>query len=186
MSLKTIIIHENKNLFNILNEIYSDKFRIILFNKKKFDEEILENFKDYLIVSNKNNLGLNNVLVIKNFPLNIKKIIELININFLKNSFKNQSEIKIGLYLLDLNSKEIRKKDKKISLTEREANLILFLMKADTPVSINTLQKEVWGHASELDTHTVETHIYRLRKKIKTKFEDENFIISSQNGYKIN
>ena len=76
--------------------------------------------------------------------------------------------------------------NKKHFLTEREANLILFLKKSNTPVNINKLQKEVWGHLSKLETHTVETHIYRLRKKIKEIFDDDNFIISTKNGYKIN
>ena len=77
-------------------------------------------------------------------------------------------------------------KDKKIFLTEREVDLILFLNNAKKPTSIDVLQKEVWGHSISLETHTVETHIYRLRKKIKDKFNDENFIISTDRGYKIN
>ena len=75
---------------------------------------------------------------------------------------------------------------KKIFLTERETNLILFLNNSLESVNISKLQKEVWGHSSELETHTVETHIYRLRKKIKETFRDDNFIISYQDGYKIN
>ena len=73
-----------------------------------------------------------------------------------------------------------------MDLTEREINLILFLQKSKNPVKIDELQKEVWGHNSELETHTVETHIYRLRKKIKQKFEDSNFILSSKDGYLLN
>ena len=65
-------------------------------------------------------------------------------------------------------------------------NLILFLKKESHPVKINELQKQVWDYNSELETHTVETHIYRLRKKIKKNFNDENFIVSSKNGYLIN
>ena len=73
-----------------------------------------------------------------------------------------------------------------MDLTEREINLILFLKKSSRPVNINELQKEVWEYGSELETHTVETHIYRLRKKVKEQFKDENFIKSLKEGYLIN
>ena len=78
-------------------------------------------------------------------------------------------------------------KDKKsIDLTEREINLIIFLKKISKPVKIDKIQKEVWEYGADLETHTVETHIYRLRKKIKEKFNDENFIVSSKKGYSLN
>ena len=92
----------------------------------------------------------------------------------------------IGPYRLNINSRKISKNKKIIDLTEREMNLILFLKKSSLPVKIDKLQKEVWGYSSELETHTVETHIYRLRKKIKEEFADENFIISEKKGYSIN
>ena len=141
---------------------------------------------DYLLISSKNISNSKNELIINNFPLSIKKILQLINTSFLKKNFQIQSEIKIGSYFLDFNSKEISNGSKKLFLTEREANLILFLSKSKLPVNVNKLQEKVWSYNSELETHTVETHIYRLRKKIKQKFKDENFIISTPNGYKIN
>ena len=70
-----------------------------------------------------------------------------------------------------------------LDLTEREANIIVFLNNSKKPVKISKLQTEVWGHNSKLETHTVETHIYRLRKKINDVFEDKNFIKSSKFGY---
>ena len=97
-----------------------------------------------------------------------------------------QSEITVKNYKLNLNSRQISLDNLTIDLTEREINLILFLQKSKNPVKIDELQKEVWGYNSELETHTVETHIYRLRKKIKEKFEDSNFILSSKDGYLIN
>ena len=98
----------------------------------------------------------------------------------------SQSDINIGEYKLNLNSKEIIKNSKKLDLTEREANLIMYLNSSPSPVKIDQLQKEVWDYGVKLDTHTVETHIYRLRKKIKDKFLDENFIESTKEGYSIN
>ena len=186
MSLKTLIIYKNKALFNILIELYSDKFNIIFSDKKDINNQILNKKNDYLLISSKNISNSKNELVINDFPLTIKKILQLINTSFLKKNFKEQSEIKIGSYFLDFNSKEISNGSEKLSLTEREANLILFLSKSKLPVNVNKLQEKVWSYNSELETHTVETHIYRLRKKIKQKFKDENFITSTQNGYKIN
>ena len=186
MSFKTIIIYQNKILFNILNELYSDKFNFLNIDKKNLNNTIFQKNNDYLVIAKNDNSNFKNQLIIKNFPLKAKKILELININLLKNNYKIQSNIKIGLYSLNLNSKEISLDNKKIFLTERESNLILFLKKSTKPVNINQLQKEVWGHSSELDTHTVETHIYRLRKKIKEMFGDDNFINSTQDGYEIN
>ena len=87
---------------------------------------------------------------------------------------------------MNLNSRKIIRDDINLDLTERETNLIVYLNKSKLPVKIDELQKEVWEYSSELETHTVETHIYRLRKKMKEKFGDKNFISSLKNGYKIN
>ena len=118
-------------------------------------------------------------------PLKLEKILEIININFLKNKFINQSSIKIGRYNLDLNSRKISFKDKNLDLTERETNLIIFIHEKKD-VSVKDLQKNVWDYSANLETHTVETHIYRLRKKMKEIFGDENFIFNRNNGYSIN
>ncbi len=72
-----------------------------------------------------------------------------------------------------------------LNLTEKEADIVLYLKNSQKPVTINQLQVEVWGHSSKLETHTVETHIYRLRKKISDMFNDYNFIKSSKSGYNI-
>ena len=86
---------------------------------------------------------------------------------------------------LDLNSRIIKNNDEKFKLTEREIEIILFLKNSKKTKNIENLQKKVWGHNSNLETHTVETHIYRLRKKILEKFNDNNFINSLKHGYKI-
>ena len=84
---------------------------------------------------------------------------------------------------MDLNSRTIFIENKSLKLTEREMEIILFLNDCKTPQKINDLQNKVWSYSSELETHTVETHIYRLRKKISNSFQDEHFIISTDNGY---
>ena len=185
MFSKTLIIYQNKILFNIISELYSDEFNVIDANKNNYNNIDFKKNPNFLIITQETDLNFKNELIIKDFPLRIKKILELIKKNFLKNNYKLQSNIKVGLYNHNINSKEMSFNEKKIFLTEREANLILFLNNSIESVNVNKLQKEVWGHSSELETHTVETHIYRLRKKIKETFGDDNFIISHQDGYKI-
>ena len=117
-------------------------------------------------------------------PIKFEKLIEIINIKFLKNKFLDQSYINIGEYNLDLNSRKISLGNKSLNLTERETNLIIFI-KDEQNVTIKELQKMVWDYSPDLETHTVETHIYRLRKKMKETFGDENFILNTSNGYSI-
>ena len=91
-----------------------------------------------------------------------------------------------NLYEYQNNSRELKKGKTSLKLTERETDMILFLNKSKKPVNVETLEKEIWQHSSELETHTVETHIYRLRKKILNVFGDENFIFNNNKGYSIN
>tara|TARA_B100001057_G_scaffold483110_1_gene559422 strand:- start:2065 stop:2628 length:564 start_codon:yes stop_codon:yes gene_type:complete len=187
MNYKKIIIYQYDSLFNILSEISEIlNFDIIKADKDNF-EELKKNLKnDFLIISKNKDDDFENQFQINKLPIKIDKLIEQINLKFLKITFHSQSDMPIGPYRLNINSRKISKNKKIIDLTEREMNLILFLKKSSLPVKIDKLQKEVWGYSSELETHTVETHIYRLRKKIKEEFADENFIISEKKGYSIN
>ena len=87
---------------------------------------------------------------------------------------------------MDLNSRELMFNKIKIKLTQKETEIILFLCNANKPINIKDLQKKVWDYKKELDTHTVETHIYRLRKKIFLNFKIDDLIIFNQKGYQIN
>ena len=127
-----------------------------------------------------------NQFVLDNIPIKISKLIEKINIQSLKTQYNDKSEFKINQYTIDLNSRELVEKNIKLKLTEKETNIIVYLFQSDNSVSVDRLQFDVWGYRSKLETHTVETHVYRLRKKILKKFNDNNFIISNKNGYKIN
>ena len=109
-----------------------------------------------------------------------------INIQLIKSQFHQKSELYIGKYKLDLNSRELIKDNTKLKLTEKEVNIIVFLYNSESAININKLQSEVWAYHSELETHTVETHIYRLRKKLLEKFNDKDFIQSKKDGYQIN
>ena len=182
MNNQTLVIYD----FNILYEILSELENYInfnLINVKKLSDINFKTEDNYLVISNKKIKDIENQIVIKNFPIDIVKLIENINIKFLKKKYSQQSEIDLGVYKLNLNSRKIFNSDKSLDLTEREANIIVFLNNSKNPVKISKLQTEVWGHNSKLETHTVETHIYRLRKKINNIFEDKNFIKSSKSGY---
>ena len=185
MISKTLIIYEYQILYEILTEIREYlNFEILDVDKNKFQELELDKFENYLIVSAKKSLNLKNSLILENLPIKLEKLIQIININFLKTSFVKKSEVKINEYKLDLNSREIILDDLSLSLTEKETDMIIFI-KSNDNVSIKELQNNVWGYSSDLETHTVETHIYRLRKKMKDKFGDDAFIQNSQKGYKI-
>ena len=186
MNKQNLIIYDFNELFSILDEIkHILNFNLINTSKKEFSILQLDNLDSYLIVTKNKIPNFQNQIVLDNLPIRISKIVENINVHFLKNKFIEQSDIDLGIYKLNLNSRKIFNDKTELSLTEKEVDIINFLKKSKKSVSINELQIEVWGHSSKLETHTVETHIYRLRKKISNKFKDKDFIKSNKSGYKI-
>ena len=183
MNLKTLIIHKNKTLYNILEEI-SNYINFKTIYSENLDINLNE-LRNYIVLTPKKLTDIKCQLVVDFLPLKLKKLIEIININFLKHNYNFQSNINVGKYELDLNARVLKFDQSKLSLTEMEANVILFLINSNEPVNIKELQEKVWGQMPDLETHTVETHIYRLRKKIKDKFQDNDLIISLKNGYQI-
>ncbi len=182
MNNQTLVIYDFEILYEILKELESHvNFNLLCIKKKsKFNFKELDN---YLVISDKKLDDFKNQILISQFPINISKLIESINIKFLQKKYNQQSEINLGIYKLNLNSRKIFKGEKSLDLTEREADIVIFLNNSKLPVNISQLQTKVWGHNSKLETHTVETHIYRLRKKISNIFKDKNFIKSSKSGY---
>ncbi len=186
MNNQTLVIYDFKILYEIFKEIENYiNFNLIQIEKNKLDEVNIKNKDNFLIISKIKFIGLENQIIIDQLPIEIPKLIESINIKFLKKIYNQQSEINLGNYKLNLNSRKMFNRNNSLNLTEREANTIAFLKKSKKPVKVNELQTQVWGHNSKLDTHTVETHIYRLRKKINNAFNDNNFIKSSKLGYLI-
>ena len=186
MSVKNLILYKVKSLYHILEELSFDLNLKVIFvdNEHDLNTEV-EKFNHYLIISDKKFLNIKNLFAMDNTPINISQLIEKINIEFIKIQFNNQSELIINNYIVDLNSRKLLKKNIKLSLTEKEINIIIYLLRSDNPVSIEELQEKVWGYQSDVETHTVETHIYRLRKKILHTFNDNQFIFSEKNGYQI-
>ncbi len=186
MNNQSLIIYKFARLYQILEELDLDlNFKIIFTDSELSLNEKIKNLNNYLIVSNKKYLNISNQFILDNIPISIFKLIEKINIEFLKIHFNSQSEVKVKNYTIDLNSREMLLKNLKLKLTEKEINTITYLSKSKKPISIDELQQRVWSYQSDIETHTVETHIYRLRKKILNTFNDNNFITSEKNGYQI-
>ena len=196
MFKQSVNIVEFSQLYIILDEV-NDLFKFNIYNYQKSEDFIHEieinNIKciDSTIIINKKNLFLvnkidkNNILLIDEFPIKIEKLIEKINIHLIKQKYNFQSNINIKDYVLNINSRIISNKKKQLKLTEREIDIILFLNENEKSQPVSNLQSKVWGYSLDLETHTVETHIYRLRKRINDNFNDKNFIISDKAGYKI-
>ena len=181
MSTKNLIIYNSPFLIQILKENEKKlNFKIKQNNDQKSNQIDFSELKNYLVISDKTN-NIKDCKTIST-PKKIDKILEQINIWFLGNKFSTQSNIKIGNYFLNLNSRKITKDDYELNLTEKETELILFILE-NKFVSLKDLQREVWKHTSELETHTVETHVYRLRKKFLEKFKDDEFIQHDKRGY---
>ena len=182
------IIIEIKDYFN---------YEILYFNKKKdlikkIDEDkkflansiIIVNQKDFSSLKSK--ADEKQIHCITKFPIKISNLIDQLNARFIQQNYSAQSNININKYILDINSRILKKSDNELKLTEREIDTIIFLKNENKPVKADVLQKKVWKYAEDLETHTVETHIYRLRKKIKDTFNDDTFIQSKKDGYIIN
>ena len=182
------IITEIKDYFNYEVNYFNEKKDLIkkINEDKKFLENsiILINHKDLLSLKNKTDDK--KIYCITKFPIKISNLIDQLNARLIQQNYSTQSNINIKKYLLDTNSRILKKTDKELKLTEREIDTIIFLKNKNKPVKVNVLQKEVWKYGEDLETHTVETHIYRLRKKIKDTFDDDSFIQSKKDGYILN
>ena len=195
MAKQTVHIIDFEILYNIFDEI-KDYLEFKIFHYK--NEEIFLNnnnlnLNDSLILvksnkkvfSNNDKIDRKKIFSISKYPITIDKLVELLNVNLIKQKYNYQSNIDINNYVLDLNSRTITKNNEILKLTQKEIDIILFLNDYKKPQKVNVLQNKVWGYSLELETHTVETHIYRLRKKISEKFKDNNFINSTKKGYTI-
>ena len=192
MIKQNIFIINYNSLYEILNEIKDN----LSFNVENYvsEDDLIENssldLKNSLIISkskkkllSNKKINYKNFLDLSLFPISLNKLVELINIQLIKLKFNHQSKFNIKNYELNLNSKFISKSDLSLKLTEKEIEIILYLNETKTKHDVADLQKNIWGYSADMETHTVETHIYRLRKKISDKFNDENFILSRQNSY---
>ena len=186
MNISNLIIYKQQILYKILEELNKDlNFNIIESNSEEFLNKKILKLNNYLIITNKKILNLSNQMIFDQYPVKISKLVEKINVELMKKNFEKQSQIFINNYTIDLNARELISKTAKLKLTEKEVSTIIYLSENKSSVSINDLEKNVWKYQSDIETHTVETHIYRLRKKIFKTFKDQNFVTSEKNGYQI-
>ena len=190
--MQNVFIINFNSLYEILDEIKENlSFKIIkIENEEDFEKKFDLNRLDHLVIlKTDHKLLLNNNITDKNFldfndlPLSFKKLLEVINVKLIKLKFNQQSKVKIKGYELNLNSKFFSKDNLKLKLTEKEIEIILYLNNKKIKHDVADLQKNIWDYSTDMETHTVETHIYRLRKKISDLFKDEKFILSHKNGY---
>jgi hypothetical protein len=154
-------------------------------NKINFD--FINNFKSkpILFLQNLNTNHQNNFENRMLLPVSLSEFKNRIKSLIVSSKFKFNSSIKIKNYILNKNEKKLEQLNLLISLTEREVQLIELLFREKKPLSKNFILQKIWKYSKDADTHTLETHIYRLRKKINNKFGDDNFILNSGNGYLI-
>ena len=206
-----LLVVKNKILFNVLNEVkffynyevfYSDS---INYSEKKIKNSILLLFYEDFSLKNINEIALKKpaIVLVKNsdkilddelyqkknieflsLPINIESFISKIKIYFLKKISLEKSIVNIKNYILDTNKREIKRNDLKLKLTEREINFIIYLNNLKAPCSIKEILFKVWNYSYDVETHTIETHIHRLRKKFIDKFQDK-FIQNNKRGYYI-
>ena len=212
MSIFTISIFGSKSFLEIINEIklfskfkvkyYEDlnlcvkdavkqNLLVIFFvsekNKSFFNENKINNFPSILIVesSTPKSMFCSELREQLNMPFAIlefeKKLISLIA----KYKFKKNSLIQLNGYIIDKNERNIKKNNLQLKLSEKEINFLILFSKGKEPISRNLVLKKVWNYSSASQTHTVETHIHRLRKKIFEKFGDDHFIKNNNKGYYI-
>ena len=116
-------------------------------------------------------------------PIKLSELNRTIENLVVKKNFIKNSAIILKEYKLDKNEKKLIKNQNYILLTEKEIQLLELFLNSKKAISKINILEEVWKYSTSADTHTVETHIYRLRKKVKSKFEDENFILNNKDGY---
>tara|TARA_A100001015_G_scaffold3024_1_gene4064 strand:- start:1828 stop:2433 length:606 start_codon:yes stop_codon:yes gene_type:complete len=175
--------------FNSVKQKNSSDFDVILFHEEalndKENKKIISNSNSLKVCVSNNKNSSNNYDAFLEIPSSLKEINSIVEIVAAKKIFSKNSSIEIKKYLLNKNEKKLLKSNNEIILTEKEIQLLELFLKNKKPISKDKILSSVWNYSSNADTHTVETHIYRLRKKINDKFSDENFIINTKEGYSL-
>ena len=180
------ILYEIKDVLKFEVKNYANPEKFILENKESKSNQL-----NFILISEPGNKNLfeskkfdkRKMIYLNELPIKIEPLIQKINIQLIKQKYNFQSNINIKNYSLNLNTRIISKTTIQLKLTEKEIDILLFLHESKSPQNISILQQEVWSYSLDLETHTVETHIYRLRKKMKEKFQEDNFILSNDDGY---
>ena len=175
--------------FNSVKQKNSSDFDVILFHEEalndKEDKKIIRSSNSLKIYASNNKNSSNNYDAFLEIPSSLKEINFVVENVAAKKTFTKNSSIQIKKYLLNKNEKKLLNGNNAIILTEKEIQLLELFLNNQKPISKDKILSSVWNYSSDADTHTVETHIYRLRKKINDKFSDENFIVNTKDGYSL-
>ena len=175
--------------FNSSSDTSDVKHDIILYHEEalndKKNNQIIMNSKSLKVCASKGKKIAESCDAILELPFTMKEINSVIESIAAKKKFSINSSIKIKNYLLNKNERKLFKEDAHIILTEKEVQLLDLFLNKNKPISKDEILSSVWNYSSNADTHTVETHIYRLRKKINEKFSDDNFILNNKKGYSL-
>ena len=173
--------------FNPLSDDLNNTYEVILIHNEVLKEEtkkiFVKNSNSIKIYASKTKDLSNNYDAFLELPANLKEINALVENIAAKSKFVKNSSIEIKNYLLNKNEKKLYKEDDFITLTEKEIQLLELFLEKKKAISKDNILSIVWNYSADADTHTVETHIYRLRKKINDKFMDEKFILNNKEGY---
>ena len=196
----------SKNFINSLEEVKSFfGFKLVPIEDKS-ESSINNNCNAVIIETKSENKNLSNKITIpkifiqdkhqkrvsKNpFELILRLPINIIQFNqsvidlCKKHEFNKNSLIEIRDYVLDKNERVLKKGSKILKITEKEIHFIDMLNFHKKSLSKDYILKNIWAYSSDTDTHTIETHIYRLRLKIQNSFGDNNFIKNTKDGYSL-
>ena len=182
-----------ENLGDYLKNIKDNIIKnIVVTHLSNFESIEQSNFKIdnpiFYLTSKKNNINVKTKLQRYELiycPFNLKNFIEKINLAYIKSKFVINSKVELLNYTINLNTREIITGQNKLKLTEREKDFLLFLKNSKKPQTIRNILESVWGYSKGIETHTVETHVHRLRKKFLNSFNDNNFIKNNKKGYYI-
>ena len=173
--------------FNSISEAKNDNYDVVLFHiesyQNKKQKDFLANHTGIKICAGKKKDFQDNFDAFLELPTTLKEINSVVESTVARKRFNKNSSIKIKNYLLNKNEKKLSKLNQFITLTEKEVQLLELFLNNKKPISKDNILSSVWNYSSDADTHTVETHIYRLRKKVTDKFMDEKFILNNKDGY---
>ncbi|HJO77440.1 MAG TPA: winged helix-turn-helix domain-containing protein [Pelagibacteraceae bacterium] len=181
-NLSDFLENTKNNIVKSIVVTHLSNLELIRQSNSKIDNPI------FFLTSNKNNISTKTKLQKYELiycPFNLINFIEKINLAYSKYNFVINSKVELSNYIINLNTREIIANQNKLKLTEREKDFLLFLNNSKKPQTIRNILEAVWGYSKDIETHTVETHVHRLRKKFFSTFNDSNFIKNNKKGYYI-
>jgi len=180
-----------ENLYLCVNDA-EKKNQLVVFFASELDKNFFDEIKknNFPIIFVGKSSALKNILSDEhkdklNMPFSIFDFKKKVIVTIAKNKFKKNSLIHLNEYIIDKNERKIKKNNLELKLSEKEISFLILFSENKEPISRSLVLKNVWNYSSESETHTVETHIHRLRKKILEKFHDNNFIKNNNKGYYI-